>query len=126
MALFFLLIAFKAPVPDESIVLVVVLACLHTRSLFHRALLFTVMRWIGIRCYGIYLLHHPILYILENYRREGGVTVERTGLDPAIFYSCYFAVCASVVLICAGLTFRFFERPMMKVGEMLILKLPKL
>ena len=63
----------------------------------------SMLRFLGVRCYGIYLLHNPLLEVLQ---------VNAPSLHNVWFTLLWLAM----VLIAACLSFRYFERPLLKLA----------
>ena len=76
----------------------VVAAAAHPASQIGRAMACRPLRWAGVRSYGIYLWHYPVI-VLTAPSVTGGTDLPRAALQ----------VCATVVL--ADLSWRFIETP---------------
>lgn len=62
-----------------------------------------VLRWVGVRCYGFYLLHVPLLILVQGWI---------PGAPTAVFLLAWFAS----LVVAAGLSFRFLERPFLALA----------
>lgn len=62
------------------------------------------LRWLGVRCYGLYLLHQFALLAMS-----GRIVRQPLFIDLAV----YFGTCAML----AGLSFRFFEQPLINLAR---------
>ncbi|MFM1652114.1 acyltransferase family protein [Brevibacillus sp. B_LB10_24] len=83
-----------------SIAAAVVVAVLaHPASLLGRTLGWTPLRWLGVRSYGIYLWHYPVIALTSPVVNTDGIDVPRAILQLA----------ASIGL--AALSWRFVEDP---------------
>ncbi|HEY2354782.1 MAG TPA: acyltransferase family protein [Gaiellaceae bacterium] len=78
---------------------VLIAAVAHPGTLIGKAFGVRPLRWVGERSYGIYLWHYPIIVLLVP-----GVDWGLTGA-PAIFTQ------AVLVVLAAGLSYRFIEQP---------------
>lgn len=76
-----------------------VLALAHPASLLARVLGWKPLRWLGVRSYGIYLWHYPVIVLTDPVVNTGGVSVPRAILQ----------VTASIIL--AALSWKFIEDP---------------
>ncbi len=82
----------------------VVAALAHPASRLSRILGFKPLRWIGVRSYGIYLWHYPVIVLTSPTVNTNGVNPERAVLQ----------VGASIGL--AALSWRFIEEPIRQGG----------
>lgn len=82
---------------------IIILAAVNNRGILQRLLELRPLKWIGIRSYGLYLWHWPVI-VLCYY----GLPAELRWLTPAI------TIAASA--IAAVLSFRYLERPIRLVG----------
>ncbi len=83
----------------------VVLAVVHPGSRLGRVLGIRPLRWLGVRSYGIYLWHFPIIVLTAGALR-GRFDLPRAGLQ----------VLATVAL--AALSWRFIEEPILRGGRL--------
>ncbi len=83
----------------------VVLAVVHPGSWLGRVLGIRPLRWLGVRSYGIYLWHFPII-VLTARAVAGRFDLPRASLE----------VLATVVL--AALSWRFIEEPILRGGRL--------
>lgn len=84
--------------------LAVVAALVHPATQLSRVLAFKPLRWIGVRSYGIYLWHYPIIVLTSPTVNTGGIDLERASLQVA----------ASIGL--AALSWRYLEEPIRRGG----------
>lgn len=69
------------------------------------------IRWIGIRCYAVYLLHSPALVFVA---RIGGFL----SFEASYWHDRIVAVGAVVLtMLAAELSFRYFEQPIIGFGK---------
>jgi len=71
----------------------------HDRSPLTRALGMPVLRWIGVRSYGIYLWHWPVM------------ALTRPGIDVPLDGWALFGVQVAITMALATLSYRFVEAP---------------
>jgi peptidoglycan/LPS O-acetylase OafA/YrhL len=83
----------------------VVLAVVHPGSWLGRALGIRPLRWVGVRSYGIYLWHFPIIVLTAGALR-GRFDLPRASVQVA----------ATVLL--AALSWRFIEEPILRGGRL--------
>ncbi|ATF12124.1 acetyltransferase [Brevibacillus brevis X23] len=83
---------------------VVVAALVHPVSRLGKVLGWKPLRWFGVRSYGIYLWHYPVIVLTSPVVNTGGTSIVRSILQ----------VIASVVL--AALSWRFIEEPIRNGG----------
>jgi hypothetical protein len=76
----------------------IVAAVVHPGGLLGRVLGMRPLRWLGVRSYGIYLWHYPII-VLTTPTLARGVSVFRSSLQVA------------AALVVAGLSWRYIENP---------------
>jgi peptidoglycan/LPS O-acetylase OafA/YrhL len=78
----------------------------------HRLLTMSALRWIGIRCYALYLFHQAVMGLM------GGYFAGRSDflVEDAWSFSVWLgAILATLAL--AALSWRFVERPMIAFGH---------
>lgn len=79
----------------------VIVAATHSGARLMPALLSgQVMRWIGVRSYGLYLWHWPI------------IIVTRPGIDTALDGLPLLALRVSLIVLLAELSYRYIEQPL--------------
>lgn len=78
---------------------VVVAAVVHPASRLNRALSWKPLRWLGVRSYGIYLWHFPVIALSESSHNGGGPDIPRIVVQ--------LAVCIGL----AALSWRLVEEP---------------
>jgi peptidoglycan/LPS O-acetylase OafA/YrhL len=76
----------------------VILAAIHPSTWISRVLGCKLLRWFGVRSYGIYLWHYPIL-VLFFPLSEGGNSIVRTFIQIVM------------ILLIASISWRFIEQP---------------
>ena len=84
----------------------------HNGTWLHRLLTLGWLRWIGMRCYAIYLFHEAIIGLL------GGFLAGRSDFvvnDLWTFFVWMMAIASMIVL--ADLSWRWIERPMIAFGH---------
>ena len=74
-------------------------AATHDRSPLARALGMPVLRWIGVRSYGIYLWHWPVM------------ALTRPGVDVPLDGWALFGMQVAITVALADLSYRFVEAP---------------
>lgn len=79
---------------------------LNPRGVFSRVLQSRPMSYLGSISYGIYLYHTVILWGLERLFESRGITAQ-----PFLL----FVTAASLAIVVAGLSFRYFETPIMNI-----------
>jgi peptidoglycan/LPS O-acetylase OafA/YrhL len=84
--------------------LAVVAALVHPSTQLSKILAFKPLRWIGVRSYGIYLWHYPIIVLTNPTLNTGGINFGRASLQVA----------ASIGL--AALSWRYLEEPIRRGG----------
>jgi peptidoglycan/LPS O-acetylase OafA/YrhL len=85
-----------------------VLALIDLPSVQGFALLRKIMEWSGLRSYGIYLFHYPVLIVTPVFLE--GMT--GTAMPPELV-----VLAAAVIILCVSeLTYRFVEKPCMEFG----------
>ncbi|ATY84578.1 acetyltransferase [Kyrpidia spormannii] len=85
--------------------LAMVAAAAHPGVAFGRILGWAPLRWIGVRSYGIYLWHYPVIVLTTPLNTAGQWDGIRAGLQVA----------ASIGL--AALSWRFIEKPILRRGK---------
>ncbi|MQL51320.1 acyltransferase family protein [Desulfofundulus thermobenzoicus] len=83
---------------------VLVAALAHPASRLGKALGWQPLRWLGVRSYGIYLWHYPVIVLTSPVVDTGGVNLVRAGLQVA----------ACIAL--AALSWRYVEEPIRRSG----------
>lgn len=78
----------------------VIAAAVHPSTWIGRMLGFRPLRWLGVRSYGIYLWHYPVLVLT--------FTSTTTGEGSFIFHSI---IQIAAVLLIASISWRFIEKP---------------
>ena len=76
-----------------------IVAATHERSPLARALGLPVLRWIGVRSYGIYLWHWPVM------------ALTRPGIDVPLDGWALFGMQVAITIVLAELSYRFVEAP---------------
>lgn len=66
------------------------------------------LRWVGRRSYGLYLWHWPLLVIVASFASD------RAAGHDANLLTCTLGL--ALTFVCAGLSYRFVELPIMRVG----------
>ncbi|WP_208591219.1 acyltransferase family protein [Gracilibacillus suaedae] len=85
---------------------VVVAAAVHPSTRISRILGFKLLRWLGVRSYGIYIWHYPVLVLF--FPMSGG--------ENSIFH---ILIQIGITLLVASISWRFIEQPIRygKVGS---------
>ncbi|MGN0261721.1 MAG: acyltransferase family protein [Eggerthellaceae bacterium] len=78
---------------------VVIAALAHPESIFARVMAAKPLVWIGVRSYGIYLWHYPLLLLM--------IPVSKVTDTPWYLYPVILAV----IFACAAFSYRFVENP---------------
>lgn len=78
---------------------VVIAALAHPESIFARIMAARPLVWIGVRSYGIYLWHYPLLLLM--------IPVGKVTDTPWFLYPIILAV----IFACAAFSYRFVENP---------------
>ncbi len=86
---------------------VLLLSAVSTPGPLRTALEFPAARWLGVRSYGIYLWHWPVILIV-------GQDLDLAPGGPAYLWSRLW--CLVVILALSDLTFRFIETPVRRRG----------
>jgi peptidoglycan/LPS O-acetylase OafA/YrhL len=69
------------------------------------------LRWIGVRSYGLYLFHLPVLGLIQGFRGHDVPQVTGIGDIGATL------VALAVSLLVAAMSFRYIERPFIELGQ---------
>jgi peptidoglycan/LPS O-acetylase OafA/YrhL len=114
----FLFVTTAPVLPYKISLIVVVMAALAQKTLFSRFLNLFFLRWLGVRCYGLYLLHgfceEPTHTALQSYWQ---------GYNDLMFEVKLGVLTVAVVLVtsfAAWVSYNFLELPFMRLGEKLI------
>lgn len=84
----------------------------HQKGWLHRLLLTGWLRWIGVRCYAIYLFHQAIMGLL------GGFLLGRSDfLVTDLSSFCVWLGAIVAILALAALSWRLVERPLIAFGH---------
>jgi peptidoglycan/LPS O-acetylase OafA/YrhL len=70
-----------------------------------------IFNWVGLRSYGLYLLHIPVVRIVQHVE---GKYFSNSG---AISYSVHFLAVVICLVVMVEISFQFIEKPMMKLGK---------
>ncbi len=119
----FVATAFGAPIPHEVTVVLVLTAVLLPQTLIHRALNRRWLRWVGVRCYCIYILHVVVLmratlvdYLILHWHLTSSWPEVKTLL-------VYVPVIGGTTIAIAAFSFIFLEKPFLRLGNQLIERL---
>ena len=69
------------------------------------------LRWLGVRCYGIYLLHFGLIAALMRSMPYGLVSVGPTATVVAVTVAY-----VSLTIALAAISYRYFERPLLRLA----------
>jgi peptidoglycan/LPS O-acetylase OafA/YrhL len=114
----FLFVTTAPAFPYKVSLLIVVMATLTQSTLFSRFLNLSILRWLGVRCYGLYLLHEYCKELthatLQSYWQ---------GYNDLMLEVRFIVLTVAVVLVtsfAAWVSYKFLELPFMRLGEKLI------
>ncbi|MGZ3694316.1 MAG: hypothetical protein ACXWQO_09045 [Bdellovibrionota bacterium] len=103
-------------VPTELIVTLIVLATLHPRTVLHRLFSLWPLRWMGVRCFGIYILNMPAYFYVIS-------TLEKFNFDVRLNWwhiLVFFVPSVVFTLLAAGISYALLERPAQRWGARLL------
>ncbi|HSW74360.1 MAG TPA: acyltransferase family protein [Candidatus Saccharimonadales bacterium] len=83
---------------------VLVVSVITTRGLLHKIFTFKTLEWIGLRSYGIYLWHWPVLVLLRQTLGQGA-SIWEIGL-----------LTAGITICVAALSYHYLETPIRQMG----------
>jgi peptidoglycan/LPS O-acetylase OafA/YrhL len=83
------------------------------RSLLHRFLSLSWLRYTGKISYGLYLLHMPIFLLVADLARRHKPLTDSLALNSALGVAAQF----SIVFVVASLSWRFLETPILRLKE---------
>jgi peptidoglycan/LPS O-acetylase OafA/YrhL len=92
-------------------VVVLLFALTRPASVLSKVLRFRWLGWLGTLAYGIYLIHHPLQYLLFGLLWHQGPAI--TGV--ASFLTTLAAMALTILL--AALSWRYFEQPLIRIGR---------
>ena len=98
------------------------LACTHEFTIFGRMVRTLILKKFGIYCYGIYLVHQPILEILDPFKK---IYLEQLSIDACsveVKFLLYFPVVLFVMFISGKIIFNVIEKPSINLGKKVINK----
>ncbi|MFC4775210.1 acyltransferase family protein [Paenibacillus sp. GCM10023252] len=83
---------------------ILIAVIVHPVSLLGKALSWKPLRWLGVRSYGIYLWHYPVIVLSSGASDDGRLHMARA------------AVQVGVIIALAALSYRYIEAPIRKGG----------
>lgn len=101
----------------ELVVFLVALAVLTPNTLLSRISNIRILKWAGVRCYFIYIAHSLIIPFSRRYVMSSDhLQTFSINLKVTIF----FILTLTTTALLAAISFRFFEKPLINLGERLI------
>lgn len=102
---------------------VLIVAALSTHSLAGRVCRSTVLRWFGVCCYSIYLLHFALLDVCDGFKDDVLRSLGLADSPLEVRFVVWFQIMAAFSLAVCMLVFHWFEKPCVDVGKCLIRRL---
>lgn len=91
----------------QVFIAIIICSLVHALSTGFIKFSFRPLSWIGLRCFGIYLLHYPLALLAKELST-------RNIIDGAFVESIAFILYIATTMFAAYLSFRFFEIPLQK------------
>lgn len=98
------------------------LACASELTIFGRMVRTLILKKFGIYCYGIYLVHQPILEILDPLRKIYLQYLSIDGCSIEVKFLAYFPVVLFIMFISGKIIFNVIEKPSINLGKKFINK----
>lgn len=95
----------------------------HEGTLLNRITNNTLLRRFGVYCYSIYLLHFLVLRFCDPFLRYLAKLLSRANVPVEVWFLIAFPVVAAICLFIGYFSFNLIEKPSVKFGKRVILKL---
>jgi peptidoglycan/LPS O-acetylase OafA/YrhL len=89
-------------------------------SLLRKAIDNPVMRLFGRCCYSIYLFHWMVMRFMEDARTHMMSGLDPRGSHPDLMFCIWFVVVACACLGVGAVSFRYFEKPFVSIGRLVV------
>ncbi len=116
----FILVYLNSPYSLELVVFLFVCSALIPGTLIHRVMDQSVFHWVGVRCYAFYLVHTKLVIILDTHLLDTYASYVALTSGPR-FWALY-ALSTVFTALVAGISYRWFEKPLILLGEKIIQK----
>lgn len=118
----FLFVILKTPFPIALTVLLICLIPQANVGVFTGASRSKTLGWVGVRCYGVYVLHdlvkERLLETLVSYQRIGTIAFSDTQIEFVVLVGTL-----TLTLFLAAVSYRFVEEPAIRLGRKLEIRL---
>jgi peptidoglycan/LPS O-acetylase OafA/YrhL len=112
--------AFDIVIPPEVSIFLIVLATLTSGTLAQRFFSNRFLKWVGVRCYGVYLISAICIGPLMPFSGFVLTSLFKDFPPAEVAILFLFPIHAAVSLILAWVSYKFFERPLQALGERLL------
>jgi peptidoglycan/LPS O-acetylase OafA/YrhL len=107
----FLILITMSYVPNLILVFLFTILAIKPDTILFRILDFKFLKWIGVRCYCIYLIHSELGMALDS---STSTILNLITNEPDLKLILHFFILTIETCIIAGLSYKFFERPFIK------------